>query len=194
MLSEKLGHALDKPLARVAAHIPLHPNTLTLAGLAITIYAGCVLSQDLFRGGLLVLAGAVFDVLDGAVARVNAKQTSFGAFLDSVLDRYADSAVFAGIAAYYAQKGETGPVVLCAVALVGSLLTSYARARAEGLGAECRSGLIERPDRILLIVIGTTSGFIVPVLWALAVLSHLTTLQRIFVARKSLQGRSGKKD
>lgn len=194
MLSEKLGHSLDKPLERIAAHIPLHPNTLTLAGLAVTLYAGYVLSEDLLRGGILVLAGALFDVLDGVVARVNEKQTRYGAFLDSVLDRYADSAIFGGIAAYYAQKGATGPVVLCAVALVGSLLTSYARARAEGLGAECRSGLIERPDRILLVVIGTTSGFIVPVLWALAVFSHLTTLQRILVTRRALQSEAGKQD
>lgn len=187
MLSEKLGHSLDKPLERIARHIPFTPNTLTLTGLAVSIVASLVLSFDLFLGGALVLLGACFDVMDGAVARVTNQQTSFGSLLDSVLDRYADSSIFIGIGVYCHRHGELTGAALSAVALVGSLLTSYVRARAGGLGAECREGLIERPERIVLIVAGTLSGFVVPMLWCLSVLSHLTAVQRIVNARKVLR-------
>lgn len=180
MLGEKLGHVFDKPFARFARKISFSPNTLSITGFAITLFASCVLLFDLQAGGILVLAGGAFDVLDGVVARTNGKTSRFGAFLDSVLDRYSDSAILLAISWNLTSRGNYTAVLLCLGTLVGAFLISYTRARAEGLGEKCNHGLMERPERVILISFGAIANLIVPVLWILFVLTHFTVLQRIY--------------
>jgi phosphatidylglycerophosphate synthase len=187
MIGEKLGHFFDKPLWGVAARIPLSPNVLTIAGFAVTLGASAVLVFHMRWGGALVLLGAFFDILDGVVARANGKVTPFGAFLDSVLDRYSDAFIFLSVSLnLYRSYNPVGAVLSIGV-FVGAVLVSYVRARAEGLGIDCKVGLMERPERIVLIVFGAVSGLIMPVLWVLVVLTHLTVAQRILHVRKAFE-------
>ncbi len=179
MLGEKLGHVFDRPFAAFAKKISLSPNVLSLTGFVVTLFASCVLLFDLRIGGILVLAGGAFDILDGVVARTNGKSSRFGAFLDSVLDRYSDAAILLAIAWNLADHNNYRGVMLCLGTLVGAFLISYTRARAEGLGENCKHGLMERPERVLLISFGAISGLMMPVLWVLFLLTHFTVLQRI---------------
>ena len=180
MLSAKLGHVFDKPLGSLARKIPLHPNTLSLIGFIITLLAAYMLTKNLRIGGVLILVGGGFDVLDGVVARVHKKSSTFGAFLDSVLDRYSDAFILMAIALYVGRQNDFSGVLLCVGILVGAFLISYTRARAEGLGEECRHGLMERPERIILISFGAITGLLAPVLWIMLILTHVTVVQRIY--------------
>jgi phosphatidylglycerophosphate synthase len=180
MLSNKYGHVFDKSFGRIAKLIPFSPNSLSITGLLITVFACYILSFNLMTGGVLILAGALFDMLDGAVARTNNKITRFGAFFDSVLDRYSDAFIFLAIAYSLGRASNITGVILCFGALLGSFMTSYSRARAEGIGEECKHGIMERPERIILISLGAISGFIVPILWVLVVLTNFTAMQRIY--------------
>jgi len=180
MLSEKFGHALDKPLEKMARKIPFSPNSLSVTGFIITLFACYILSFDFLTGGVLILVGAIFDVLDGIVARTQNKMTRFGAFLDSVLDRYSDAFILLAIAYNMAKVSNATGVVLSLGTLLGSFLISYSRARAEGIGEECKYGLMERPERLILLSIGAISGFIIPTLWALVILTNFTVMQRIY--------------
>lgn len=180
MLGEKLGHIFDKPFAGFARRVTFSPNSLSITGFVITLIASFVLSFDLRTGGLLVLAGGAFDVLDGVVARTNGKSSRFGAFLDSVLDRYSDAAMLLAVGWNLADQGNYTGLMLSLGTLVGAFLISYTRARAEGLGEKCKYGLMERPERVVLISFGAISGLIGPVLWILLVLTHFTALQRIY--------------
>lgn len=179
MLGEKLGHVFDRPLAGLARKISFNPNVLTVTGFVVTLFASFVLVFDLRAGGLLVLAGGVFDVMDGVVARTNGRTSRFGAFLDSVLDRYSDAAILLAVAWNLADHGDYTGVMLCLGTLVGAFLISYTRARAEGLGENCKHGLMERPERVVMISFGAIAGLMTPVLWILLVLTHFTVLQRI---------------
>lgn len=181
MLSARLGHFLDKPLTPFAKGIRLNPNLFTLAGFAITSIAAFVIPVNLRLGGLLILLGGIFDVLDGVVARVNGRSTRFGAFLDSLLDRYADAFLFLSIAWYLAGTGDHAGALLSIGTMVGALLVSYARARAEGLGMMRQVGVMERPERILLLIVATMTGWLVPVLWIMLILTHVTVVQRAYV-------------
>jgi|SRR3990172_2086149 len=189
MLSAQLGHFLDKPLSGLAKHIRVNPNILTITGFLITAAAAVILSHNLFAGGLLIGLGGIFDMLDGMVARVNGRATKFGAFLDSVLDRYSDAFLFFGFAWYFMEKNpiEFTGVLLSLIAAVGAFLVSYTRARAEGLGKECKIGLLERPERIILMVFGALTGWIIPVMLIMAVLTNITVFQRISYVYKSLK-------
>jgi phosphatidylglycerophosphate synthase len=180
MLSEKFGHALDKPLEGMARKISFSPNSLSITGFIITVFACYILSSELLWGGVLILAGAFFDVLDGVVARTQNKMTRFGAFLDSVLDRYSDGLMFLAIAYNMANVPNSTGVMLSLGTLLGSFLISYSRARAEGIGEECKYGIMERPERLILLSIGAISGFIIPALWVLVVLTNFTVMQRIY--------------
>jgi phosphatidylglycerophosphate synthase len=185
MLSAKLGHFLDVPLKPLAKHIPFSPNFLTITGFLLTTLAAIILTVNLKLGGVLIALGGIFDMLDGIVARTTGRQTKFGAFLDSVLDRYSDAFLFLSLAYYLAARADHGGAFLSLGTLVGALLVSYTRARAEGLGESCHIGIMERPERILLLIFATITGWIVPVLWILFVLTHITVIQRIFHVRKS---------
>lgn len=180
MLTEKFGHFLDKPLENIAKKIPIAPNVLTIIGFFVNIFASFILISNLSIGGMMILAGGLFDVLDGVIARINKKTSRFGAFLDSFLDRYSDAFIFLAIALNLGRKNNQLGVVLCLGTLVGSFLISYSRARAEGLGVDCKYGLMERTERIIFISFGAITGLIIPFLWALTLLTHFTVFQRIY--------------
>ncbi len=180
MLSAKLGHFLDGPLEPIARRIRLTPDFFTAAGFLITVAAAVTIPYNQKTGGVLILLGGAFDVLDGVVARTNGKVTDFGAFLDSVLDRYSDAFLFLAIAWYMVLQGQETGVFLSIGALVGAFLISYARARA---GAR-HTGIMERPERIILIAVACFTGYFLPILWLLFILTHLTVIQRIIHVKK----------
>jgi CDP-diacylglycerol--glycerol-3-phosphate 3-phosphatidyltransferase len=190
MLSRRIADALAEPVTRLTktvAHVS--PDILTITGLAlngvacafIALSAGKdYVSPELLRaGGLVVLFASVFDVLDGRVARLRGRGTKFGAYLDSTMDRYSDMLLYLGLLVLYARLDTTPLMVLVWVAAFGSFMTSYARARAESLIPSCTVGFLERPERIVLIVVGALFNRMVAVLWIIAVLSNVTALQRI---------------
>jgi phosphatidylglycerophosphate synthase len=179
MISAKLGHFLDKPLAPLAKRISISPNSLTVLGFIITVSAAAVIPFNLIAGGFLILAGGFFDMLDGIVARTNSKNTKFGALLDSTLDRYSDSFIFIAVAWYFFERNDIAGVVLTIGSLVGALLISYVRARAEGIGIECNVGIMERPERVVLLAFGCITGLLFYVILLLFFLSHITAIQRI---------------
>jgi len=187
MLGARLGHFLDKPLRPVAKRIPFSPNVLTIIGFLITVLAALIIPYNVRLGGIVILIGGMFDILDGIVARTGGKVTKFGAFLDSVLDRYSDAFIFLAIAYYLASKGDHNGAFLSLGTLVGAFLISYARARAEGLGESCHTGIMERPERIILLIFATITGWIVPVLWIMLVLTHITVGQRIYYVSRLMR-------
>ena len=187
MIGERFGHFLDKPLAPLAKRIPFSPNAITIAGFIVTALAAVAIPRNLTAGGLLVLAGGAFDMLDGLVARASRRSSAFGAFLDSTLDRYADSMLFIGVAWYFYDAGDRAGILLSIGGLIGAFLISYARARAEGLGIDCKVGLLERPERIILISLGCLTGLMLPAVAVIFVLSHFTVLQRIVHVRRQLR-------
>jgi phosphatidylglycerophosphate synthase len=180
VLSAKLGHFLDTPLNQIARRIPLSPNTLTIVGFLITVIAAFVIPQNIRLGGILILIGGVLDILDGAVARTKGQTTQFGAFLDSVLDRYSDAFLFLALAWYLAERGSHEGAFLSLGTLVGAFLISYTRARAEGLGKTCHTGIMERSERIILLAFAAITGWLLPILWIMLILTHITVLQRIY--------------
>jgi phosphatidylglycerophosphate synthase len=187
VLSAWFSHALDKPLAPVARHIPLSPNAISVSGFLITVVAAFVIYSNPLVGGILVLVGGFFDMLDGVIARNNGKRTRFGAFLDSTLDRYSDSSILIGMAAYCYRMQLPEGALLAVLGIVGSLLVSYTRARAEGLGLSCTVGVMERPERIVALAAGCITGLILPSLVIVCLLSHITAIQRILHVRKLLR-------
>jgi phosphatidylglycerophosphate synthase len=187
MLSAKLGHFLDSPLSPIVKRIPLGPDTLTIIGFLITVIAALVIPFNIKLGGILILIGGMFDMLDGIAARTGGKTTRFGAFLDSVLDRYSDAFLFLSIAWYLAEKGNHTGTFLSLGTLVGAFLISYARARAEGLGESCHTGIMERPERIVLLAFATITGWLLPVLWIMLILTHITVVQRIYYVWKLMR-------
>ncbi|OGW40233.1 MAG: hypothetical protein A2Y97_06865 [Nitrospirae bacterium RBG_13_39_12] len=179
-MSDKLGHFLDIPLGPVAKRIPLSPNVLTIIGFLITVLAAFIIPYNIILGGIVILIGGLFDMFDGIVARIGGKTTKFGAFLDSVLDRYSDAFLFLAIAWYLAEKGNHIGAYISLGTLVGAFLISYARARAEGLGKSCHTGIMERPERIILLAFAAITGWVVPILWIMLVLTHITVAQRVY--------------
>ena len=157
------------------------PNALTLIGFALTLVVAAVLAMgQLLVGGLLLIAAALFDTLDGALARRAGLTTVFGAFFDSTMDRYSEAVTLIALIYYYsAQPDGRTAVLLLAATLVGSLMVSYTRARAEGLGIECKEGFFQRTERIVVLIIGLVTGWMLPVLAILAVLTNVTAVQRI---------------
>ncbi len=178
---DRMVHALS--IARV------HPNLLTAVGLAINIVAAILFGKGSFRAaGLVVLGAGLFDMMDGRVARASNTATSFGAFFDSVVDRYSDMALYMGLLVYYARVGRFLYLVLVALVMAGSVMISYTRARAESLIPSCKVGFLERPERIVLIIIGAFWDRMGPVLWIIAVLSNITVVHRcIYTWRETQQ-------
>ncbi|MEZ4718583.1 MAG: CDP-alcohol phosphatidyltransferase family protein [Caldilineaceae bacterium] len=172
------------PLSRLVPWIErtgITPNGLTLLGFVLTVVAAYLLATGIFVWGAVVLTvGSIFDMMDGHLARATGQTSVFGAFLDSSLDRYSESVILIGLTYYFAGQGRPTEVVLLSATLVGSLMVSYTRARAEGLGIECKVGMFQRPERVVLLVVGLLFGWIVPVLWILAVFTNITALQRIY--------------
>jgi len=180
MLEKKYKHLYEARLNLIAKNIYIPPNAITVTGLFITIIASVTLAHNLFWGGVLILVGGLFDMLDGAVARAQNKFTEFGAFLDSVLDRYADAVIFLGFTAYFFKVQSTTGIWLSLGTMIGALLISYTRAKAEGLGRECKVGIMERPERVMLLAIAAMTGWVQPIMGILFILTHGTAMQRIY--------------
>jgi CDP-diacylglycerol--glycerol-3-phosphate 3-phosphatidyltransferase len=178
------------PIGRALAGLGITPNALTIAGCLLNFGVGAVIALGYhWQGGILVLLVGAFDMLDGAVARASGRATTFGAFLDSTLDRYSEAAIFLGILADGTQRGDLQVVLLAYAAAIGSLMVSYARARAEGLGLRGDVGWLQRPERVVLLGLGLIFGLLVPALWVLAILTNVTAVQRILHVRKATGGR-----
>lgn len=187
MIEEHLRARTNGALARVATLVAwtgATPNTLTLLGFFGMTAAGVLCAGgSFFAAGLIVAASCAFDVLDGALARATGAASVFGAFFDSFLDRYAEAAVYAGLLVHYAGAGTPWGVEAAFAAAIGSLMVSYARARAEGLGIACRAGLFARPERIAVIIAGLLTGFVLPTLVLLAVATNATAVRRLLAVR-----------
>jgi CDP-diacylglycerol--glycerol-3-phosphate 3-phosphatidyltransferase len=177
---------LGDPVARALLRAHVRPNHLTMLGLGVSIVAACALAQGRLRVGavLLALAG-LCDFFDGSLARLANSVSAFGAFLDSVVDRYSDLVVLLGVVLYYHRAADTTGVFLTMVALVGTIMTSYTKARAQSIGVACEIGLIERPERLIVLIAGATFNLLTPAMIALAVLTNLTALQRILYMRRA---------
>jgi len=158
----------------------VHPNTLTFIGWVINLVAAVFLANgEFFVAGLVVLGAGLFDMLDGRVARLTNQVTDFGGFFDSVLDRYSDLTLLMGLLVYYGTINRPLYVVLTAVAMTASVMISYTRARAENTIASCKVGFLERPERIVLLIIGALFDRMAPVLWLIAILGNLTVVHRM---------------
>jgi CDP-diacylglycerol--glycerol-3-phosphate 3-phosphatidyltransferase len=166
----------------------ISPNALTFIGLVINVIAALLFgfaSADnnqprlFLYAGLVIIGAGIFDMVDGRVARATNQVTIFGAFFDSVIDRYSDVALFFGLLVYYARANRFFYVVLVAFVMISSVMVSYTRARAESLIPLCKVGFMERPERIVLVIIGALFNRMAPVLWVIAVLSLITVIHRI---------------
>ena len=169
-------------LVRPLALLHVTPNTVTIIGLLLNGVVGWVIAGGhLVAGGILLLVAGGFDMLDGALARVTKKFSTFGAFLDSVLDRYSEAIVGFGLLYHEMLAHDTLVVGLLYAYIIGSLMISYARARAEGLGLDAKVGLLPRPERIVILAVGLIFHvLLVPVLVILAILTNFTALQRVY--------------
>lgn len=174
-------------IVRALALSKIHPNVLTFVGLLINIFAAVLLGQGKFRAaGGVIIGAAIFDMVDGRVARETNQVTRFGGFFDSVLDRYSDLGLLMGLLVWYASIERYFYVVLTAVVMTGSVMVSYTRARSENVIPLCKVGFAERPERIVLLIIGALFDRMAPVLWVIAVLSNLTVIHRmIFTWRET---------
>jgi len=175
-------------IARWLGSIGLTPNALTIIGFLMMCGVGAVLALGNFAlGGALIVVAGIFDALDGTLARLTNRVTQFGAFLDSTTDRFAEGALFFGMLYAYLQRGMTFVAYLVFFALLGSLMVSYTRARAEGIGVQCQEGMLTRFERIALVVIGliATAFFgdapLLIVLGLLAVFANVTAVQRMWL-------------
>jgi phosphatidylinositol phosphate synthase len=176
----------------------LTPNAISLTGLVLNLAAAALVVERLFFcAGLAFIVGSVMDTLDGRYSRMSGKGTLFGAFLDSTLDRIEEGIVLAAVAWYFADQGDALAAAACVVAVLGSLMVSYTRARAEALGVECKVGLATRPVRVVVLSIGLVLAkgagvsdveLLAPSIYAMAVLTAFTVVQRVWHVRQQIGG------
>ena len=180
------GVLLDA-IVRLLALSRINPNVLTLMGLVVNTYAAFLFGyangdnqrRMFFYAGLVIIGSGFFDLVDGRVARASNQVTRFGGFFDSIVDRYSDASLFFGLLVFYARGNRFFYVVLAALAMISAIMVSYARARAESLIGACRVGFMERPERLVLLIIGALFNVMAPVLWVIAVLSTITVVHRV---------------
>ena len=188
-----LSSYLEQPVASVLAKMGLTPNIVTLLGLAVAGAGAYLISIGiLWAGGIVLLASGVFDLFGGALARLTGRTSKFGALLDSVVDRVSEAVILLGLLIFYIRLSSTEGLVLVYLALAGSIMVSYLRARAEGLGIECSVGVMTRPERVVTLGVGLIIGHwwpavVLVVLGVIAGLTFLTTVQRLIHARRSLK-------
>jgi CDP-diacylglycerol--glycerol-3-phosphate 3-phosphatidyltransferase len=181
------GAIIDR-IVRWLALSRINPNVLTFLGLVINVWAAFLFAQgSFFWAGIVVIGAGLFDMVDGRVARATKQVTRFGGFFDSVLDRYSDLALFMGLLVYYASINRFFYIVLTAIVMTGSVMISYSRARAECTIPKCKVGFLERPERVVLIIIGALFNRMAPVLWVIAVLSNLTVVHRMIYTYQECQ-------
>jgi CDP-diacylglycerol--glycerol-3-phosphate 3-phosphatidyltransferase len=173
------------PVATWLYYWGVHPDAITVIGtLLVAVAAAAIIQGNLFLGGILVFIGLPLDALDGAVARLRDYARPFGAFLDSTLDRYADGMLFGALALYGERTNSSDVLILSLVGMIGAYAVSYTRARAEGLGLECRVGVFTRMERTVILLTLLWTGWVVLGLWILAIGTHFTALQRIWYVRQ----------
>ena len=178
-------HRVFDPVARLLLRMGARPNHLTVLGLGVSVAAAYVFSMGRLRWAAVLLAVAgLFDFFDGAVARLAGSESDYGAFLDSVVDRYSDVAVLLGVLVHYQQQGNMTGAVLTMASLAGTVMTSYTKARAQSIGVRCDIGVVERPERLIALIAGATFHVLTPVMALLAVLTNVTALQRIIYTRR----------
>src|SRR4030088_3307954 len=178
-----IGVACNKVIILIVRWLALskiHPNVLTFLGLVINIAAAVLLAAGRFRAaGIVIIGAGLFGLVDGRVARETNRVTRFGGFFDSVLDRYSDLALLMGLLVYYSNINRPFYVVMTAIVMAGCVMVSYTRSRAENTIPSCKVGFMERPERIVLFIIGALFDRMAPVLWVIAVLSNLTVVHRM---------------
>ena len=180
------GVLLDT-IVRWLALARINPNVLTFFGLVINTVAAFLFGYAngdnqrtmFFYAGLVIIGSGFFDLVDGRVARASNRVTRFGGFFDSVVDRYSDASLFFGLLVFYARGNRFFYVVLTAFVMISSIMVSYTRARAESLIPTCKVGFMERPERLVLLIIGALFNRMTPALWVIAVISTLTVIHRI---------------
>ena len=177
-----------RAIINASVALGIHPNVLTLIGVLINVVAAWALATDRFvAGGVIMIVANIFDFIDGKVAHITGKQSEFGAFWDSTLDRFSDLALFTGLIWLYADLGRKDYVLIATLALIFSIMTSYARARAESLVTKCKVGFMERPERIVLFMIGAFTNRMAGVLWVILALSVVTVANRIYYTYLELE-------
>jgi len=190
MIKEKYGHKLDAWVRRALPFLfkgQIDPNLLTILGAMLClIAAACFGAGQFLVGALLLATGGLCDLVDGVVARHHGIESKFGAFLDSTMDRLVDMAVMLGLIIHFSQAGDQVTALVAAMGLMASVLTSYTKARAESLNLSLPGGVVERGERIGLLIAGGVLGLMVPALWILAVGSAATVVQRFEGARQAL--------
>ena len=180
-----IGRTILNIFVNLFSALGVNPNVLTLIGLVINIGAAVLFAKGMFTlAGIVVLFAGLFDMIDGEVARRTGRVTTFGAFFDSVIDRYSDMVLLLGLVVWYAKLDRIFYAGLVVVSLIGSIMTSYTRARAESLIPSCKVGFLERPERIVLLIIGCWSNRMGAAMWVMAVLTNWTVFQRIWYTRQ----------
>src|SRR6266567_1170894 len=178
-----------RAIINACVRLGIHPNTLTLIGVLINVVAACALGVNRFlTAGIIMIVANIFDFIDGKVAQQTNTVSRFGAFWDSTLDRFSDIALFLGLIYLYATLRRTDYVMVASLAMMFSIMTSYARARAESLIERCKVGFMERPERIVLFMIGAFTNRMAGVLWVILVLSILAVANRIYYTYLALNG------
>jgi CDP-diacylglycerol--glycerol-3-phosphate 3-phosphatidyltransferase len=186
------GKRLHNLIVRGFAASGVNPNVLTFIGFSINLLAAYLFAYGYFRwAALTVVLAAIFDLTDGPVARVTGRVTPFGGFFDSVLDRYSDLCLLIGLLVYYGRIGRFWYVTLVAGVMIGAVMTSYTRARAESLIPTCKVGFLERPERIVLILIGALFDRMAPALWVTFVLANVTVIHRMIYTYHESQRLAG---
>lgn len=190
LLPHSVSRDLSERLGRAVARTGLSPNMLTVIGLLGMGGAAALAAYGMFwQAGIVMLVAALFDMLDGAVARATDRASDWGAVFDAVSDRLADFALLFGLLIWYtaAERFDRTAVVLIGISLFGSMMVSYTRSKAGEFGISIRSGLGTRLERVLIVAIGLLSAQIIPILWLLAVLTNLTALQRWFITWRAMR-------
>jgi len=194
VITRKIGDAGGRILDTIVrgfAASGVNPNFLTFIGFGINVLAAYLFAYGYFRwAGVTIILAGIFDMADGRVARLEGRVTPFGGFYDSVMDRYSDLCLLVGLLIYYGRINRFLYVSLVAVAMIGSVMVSYSRARAENVIPSCKVGFLERPERVVLIIIGALFDRMAPVLWLIAVLSNLTVIHRILYTRQETRKRA----
>jgi CDP-diacylglycerol--glycerol-3-phosphate 3-phosphatidyltransferase len=175
------------PVATVLLWCRVTPNQVSLMGVVLTLVtAALIVDGELVSAGVLYILAASLDLLDGLLARLAKLESRFGAFLDSTVDRISEGVVFTAIAYHFASRGQSVDAALAVLALLGSVMVSYTRAMAEGLGLECKVGIMTRAERVLLVAFGLMSGLLPEAVYLLVALTAISAMQRIMHAFREL--------
>jgi len=181
-LMRQWGRGILNPISRFLGQIGVSPDSITGIGFLLTAVVAFFLTQGYIQlAGILLIVAAVFDAIDGSLARMLDRVTRFGAFLDSTVDRFSEAILFLGLLIYFYGQDSSTEVILTYVTIVGSLMVSYTRARAEGVGISIKGGLLTRVERTLVLIIGLLLNRLSVTLWILAVFTNFTALQRIWL-------------